>query len=97
MNVLEDFQLEIVDIKQRKIKGDCKKGLLRNRHILMRFSLIEDFINMMSKNVYYIIAKERVAYKIYTTLIYDAKFKPDKETTQAMAWIYFLIFFPPFS
>lgn len=35
--------------KQCNIKGECKIGLLRSRHILIRFVSIEDFVNMMSK------------------------------------------------
>ncbi|KAH0752210.1 hypothetical protein KY285_005358 [Solanum tuberosum] len=66
MNVIENLQYAIVgkfsygwpevselrDLipKQCGIKGDCKIGFLRNRHILMRFELVEDFINIMSKN-----------------------------------------------
>lgn len=53
---LEDLRFQIP--KQCNIKGECKIGLLRNRHILMRFTLQEDFINMMSKSGYYILAKD---------------------------------------
>ena len=35
------------------IVGDCKIGLLRNRHVLMRFELVEGFINILMKNAYY--------------------------------------------
>lgn len=43
---------------------------------------------MLSKNVYYIIAKDGLAYQM-CPLIYDVKSKPEVETTQALAWISF--------
>lgn len=103
MNVIEELQFAIVgkfsygwpeldDLhiqlpKQLKVKGDCKIGLLRN-HILLRFELMEDFINVMAKNVYYIAAKDGHFYQMQL-LIYDATFKVEEETTQAMSWISF--------
>ncbi|WMV24325.1 hypothetical protein MTR67_017710 [Solanum verrucosum] len=74
--------------RQCNIKGDSKIGLLRNRHILIRLDQQEDFINLMSKSIYYILAKDRYSYPM-RPLIYDAKFRVDEETTQAMAWISF--------
>ncbi|KAH0746390.1 hypothetical protein KY285_008047 [Solanum tuberosum] len=49
---------------------------------------MEDFVNIMAKNIYHIMAKDRYAYQM-RPLIYDSKFKPEKETTQTMAWISF--------
>lgn len=46
----------------------------------MRFNLMEDFVNMMSKNIHYITGKDGVAYQM-RSLIYDAKFKHNEETT----------------
>lgn len=43
--------LRIQTPKQCTIKEDYKIGLLRNWHILMRFSHMEDFVNIMNKNV----------------------------------------------
>lgn len=57
--------------KKCGVKGECKIGFLRNRHTLMRFSLFEDFVNIMAKNVYYIVAKDGRSYQIHP-LIYDA-------------------------
>lgn len=59
-----------------------------NQHVLMRFSLQDDFINMMSKCSYYIFSKDGYSY-LMRPLIYDAKFLVDVETTQAMACISF--------
>ncbi|KAG5610940.1 hypothetical protein H5410_022221 [Solanum commersonii] len=83
---LEDLHIQI--LIQLKVKGDCRIGFLRNHHILMRFNLIKDFINGMSKNVYYINDKDGYSYQM-RPLIYDAKFKIEEETSQAMAWISF--------
>ncbi|KAG5610931.1 hypothetical protein H5410_022212 [Solanum commersonii] len=111
MNVLENLQFAVIgkfscgwpeldDLKvqipkQLHIKGDCTIDLLSNRHLLIILSQMEDFINIMSKNTYYIIAKDGYAYQMWP-LIYDAKFKPEEETTQAMSWIYFLQLLPTF-
>ncbi|KAG5610514.1 hypothetical protein H5410_021795 [Solanum commersonii] len=70
--------------KMNVIEGECKIGLLRHRHILMRFNLREDFVNVLSKNAYYIMGKDGIAYQM-RPFIYDANFKPEEETTQAMA------------
>lgn len=104
MNIIENLQYAVVGKfsygwtkieelrtlipKQCKIKGKCKIGLLRNRHILIRFSLQEDFINMMSKTSYYFLAKDDYSYMM-RPLIYDANFTIEEETTQAMVWISF--------
>ncbi|KAG5631191.1 hypothetical protein H5410_002908 [Solanum commersonii] len=90
---LEDLRNQIP--KQCKIKGECKIGLLRHRHILMRFNLMEDFVNILSKNPYYIMGKDGIAYQM-RPFIYDANFKPGEETTQTMAWISFPDLLPTF-
>lgn len=90
---IDDLLIQIS--KQWNVKGGCKIGLLRNRHILMRFELFEDFGNMMSKNSYYITGKDGTAYQM-RPLICDAKFKVDEEMTQAMAWISFSDLWPTF-
>ncbi|KAH0644843.1 hypothetical protein KY284_032727 [Solanum tuberosum] len=104
MNILEDLQYAVIgkfsygwpeleELRtilphQCNIKGECKIGLLRNRHILIILDQKADFINLMSKSIYYILAKDGYSYSM-RPLIYDAKFKVDEETTQAMAWISF--------
>lgn len=45
-----------------------------------------DFVNIMSKNVYYKTAKDRVTYQMIS-LIYDVKFKSEEKTTLTVAWI----------
>ncbi|KAG5619976.1 hypothetical protein H5410_005194 [Solanum commersonii] len=83
---MDDLRIQIP--KQCNRKGGCKIRLLQNRHILMRFELFEDFLNMMSKNSYYITGKNGMVYQM-RPLIYDAKFKVDEKMTQVMAWISF--------
>lgn len=83
---LDELRIQIP--KQCNVKGDCKIGLLRKRHILIRFTREEDFINMISKPAYYILSKDGYSYMM-RPLIYDAKFNAEEETTQAMAWISF--------
>lgn len=79
MNMLEDLQLELIEkssyglskvknfhiqiSKQCKLKGDYNIGLLRNRHLLRQFNLMEDFVNMFLKDVYYITVKDGVVYQ----------------------------------
>ena len=43
----------------------------------------------MSKKIYYLLAKDGYSYAMRSS-IYDAKFKVNEETTQAMAWISFV-------
>ncbi|WMV28843.1 hypothetical protein MTR67_022228 [Solanum verrucosum] len=90
---LDDLRVQIP--KQLHIKGECTIGFLRNRHILIRLNRMDDFVNIMSKNAYYIIDKDGYAFQM-RPLIYDTKFKPDEETTQAMAWISFPHLLPTF-
>ncbi|KAG5571800.1 hypothetical protein H5410_061566 [Solanum commersonii] len=52
---IEELRIQIP--KQCNVKEGCKVGLLWNRHILMRYSRQEDFINMMSKPNYYILSR----------------------------------------
>jgi len=79
---LEDLRNQIP--KKCKVKGEFKIGLLRHIHILMSFNLMKDFVNILSKNAYYIIGKDAIAYQM-RPFTYDANFKPGEETTQAMA------------
>ncbi|KAG5589807.1 hypothetical protein H5410_040321 [Solanum commersonii] len=82
----EELRLNIP--KQCDIKGDCQIGLLRNKHILIRLSKQVDFINLISKGTYYIGCKDGYSYRM-CTLIYDARFQINEETTKALAWISF--------
>ncbi|KAG5602104.1 hypothetical protein H5410_033474 [Solanum commersonii] len=81
--------------KQCNIKGNCKIGLFRNKHILIRLFSKEDYINLISKGAFYITCKEGYSY-LMRTLIYDVNFKIDEETTKTMAWISFPNLLPTF-
>ncbi|MCE0480823.1 hypothetical protein HAX54_037969 [Datura stramonium] len=48
------------------IKGGCRIRLLRSKHILIRLSLQEDFVNLVSKGAFYITC--RMAIHILCTL-----------------------------
>ncbi|KAH0761589.1 hypothetical protein KY290_017662 [Solanum tuberosum] len=111
MNILENLQYAVVgkfsygapDIneirdlipKQCGLSGSCQIGLLRNRHVLIRCDLMEDYIKILSKNSYYIIAKDGYAYQM-RPFIYDANFKAGEETTKATTWISFPDLLPTF-
>ncbi|KAH0650153.1 hypothetical protein KY284_030065 [Solanum tuberosum] len=83
---MEELRLNIP--KQCDIKGDCQIGLLHNKYILIRLSKQVDFINLISKGAYYIGYKDVYSYRM-RTLIYDARFQINEETTKALAWISF--------
>uniref|UniRef100_A0A0V0ITI4 Putative ovule protein n=1 Tax=Solanum chacoense TaxID=4108 RepID=A0A0V0ITI4_SOLCH len=111
MNIIENLQYAVVEKfsygapeineikelipKQCGIIGGCQIGYLRNRHILMKFDCIEDYIRILSKNLYYIIAKDGYAYQM-RPFIYDTNFKVSEETSQATTWISFPDLLPTF-
>lgn len=102
MQLLVYFHLGSRILKMRKgiplqcgIKGACRIGVLRNKHILIRCALLEDFANVISQNSYYIKDKEGIAYQM-RPLIYAAKFNVNREITQDMAWISFPNILPTF-
>lgn len=69
------------------MKGECKIDLLSNRHILIRTSLIKDYIYLLSKPTFYISQKNR-SFPM-RTFKWDPMIKAEEETT-AVAWISFL-------
>ncbi|KAG5596028.1 hypothetical protein H5410_037260 [Solanum commersonii] len=77
------------------IKGHNSSGWLRNRHVLIRCDWMDDCIKILSKNSYYIIAKDGNAYQM-RPFIYDANFKDGEETTKATIWISFPDLLPTF-
>lgn len=81
-------ELRRIILIQYGIKGECNIGYLRDRHVLIRLALWQDFIYFTSKNVYYVKDKFGYEYQL-RTLIYDAKFKAGEETPNVMAWISF--------
>ncbi|KAG5570617.1 hypothetical protein H5410_060383 [Solanum commersonii] len=73
--------------KQCELKGDCKIGLLSNRHVLIRAILLEDYVHLLSKPVFYILQRHQ-SYPM-RTLKWDPMFNPEEETSTAIAWISF--------
>uniref|UniRef100_M1DIB4 DUF4283 domain-containing protein n=1 Tax=Solanum tuberosum TaxID=4113 RepID=M1DIB4_SOLTU len=69
------------------IKGDCSIGVLDTRHILIRLTMIEDYVHVLSSAAFYINVKEN--YWQMRTLKWDPWFEPDVETTIGVAWISF--------
>ncbi|KAG5568645.1 hypothetical protein H5410_064340 [Solanum commersonii] len=69
------------------IKGDCSIGVLDTRHILIRLTIMEDYVHVLSSAAFYIKAKEN--YWQMRTLKWDPWFEPDVETTIGVAWISF--------
>ncbi|KAG5598677.1 hypothetical protein H5410_030047 [Solanum commersonii] len=104
MNILENLQYAVVrkfsygwpDMEELRklipsqcgIKGECQIGFFRNRHVLIRLTLMEDFVNLTSRDAYFITDKKGYSYQM-RPLIYDSPFKVDEETTKAMTWISF--------
>lgn len=73
--------------KQCDLKGECKIGLLSNRHILIRASLVEDYVHLLSKPSFYI-AQRNMTFPM-RTFKWEPIFDPKEETTTAVAWISF--------
>lgn len=67
------------------IKGDWKVGFLRNRHVLIRLELIEDFTNILSMSAYYISSKDENSYQMHP-LKYYSNFKSTEDATKVIAW-----------
>jgi len=56
---------------------------------------MEDYIKILSKTSYYVIAKDGIAYQM-RPFIYDVNFKASEETTKATTWISFPNLLPTF-
>ncbi|KAG5596571.1 hypothetical protein H5410_037803 [Solanum commersonii] len=103
MIVNENFQYEVVgkfyygwpDIqelrkiipKQYGLKRECNIGLLTNRYVLIRATLLEDYVNLLSKPVFYL-TQQNWSYPM-RTLKWDPLFNPEEETSTAITWISF--------
>ncbi|KAH0743284.1 hypothetical protein KY290_031277 [Solanum tuberosum] len=80
--------------KQCNLKGEVNIGLLSNRYVLIRASLLEDYVNLLSKPQFYITHNYR-SYPM-RTLKWDPSFDPEEEMTTTIAWISFLSLPPNF-
>ncbi|KAK4735851.1 hypothetical protein R3W88_010112 [Solanum pinnatisectum] len=73
--------------KQCELKKDCNIGLLSNKHVLIRATLLEDYVHLLSKLAFYI-NQQNGSYPM-RTLKWDHIFNPEEETSTAIAWISF--------
>lgn len=93
--VVEKFSygwLKIQDLRkliptQCELKGECKIGLLINRHILIRASLLEDYVHLFLKPAFYI--TQRHKFFPVRTLKWDPSFDPNEKTSTVVEWISF--------
>lgn len=73
--------------KECELKGDCKIGLLCNRHILICVSLLEDHVHLLSKLAFSISYKSS-SYPM-RTFKWDPLFDLKEETSTTLTWISF--------
>ncbi|KAH0749082.1 hypothetical protein KY290_028314 [Solanum tuberosum] len=73
--------------KQCELKGDCNIGLLSNRRVLIRVTLLEDYVHLLSKSAFYI-TQNNWSFPM-RTMKWDPLFNLEEETTTAIAWISF--------
>lgn len=71
--------------KQSELKGESNIGLLRNKYVLIRATLLEDYVSILSKSTFYI-THMNWSYPM-RTLKWDPLFDPDEEITTTIAWI----------
>ncbi|KAG5605619.1 hypothetical protein H5410_027111 [Solanum commersonii] len=71
--------------KQCELKWECTIGLLSNRHILIRASLLEDYVHLLSKPAFYI-THQNWSYPM-RTFKWEPMFNPEEETTTAADFI----------
>lgn len=77
--------------KQCELKGECMIGLLNKRHILIRETLLEDYVHLLCKPTFYITQKNWSF-----PLKWDPMFNPEEETTTTITWISFPTLSPNF-
>lgn len=69
-------ELRKLSPKQCELKDDYKIGLLSNKHILIRATLLEDYVHLLLKHVFYI-TQRRKSYPM-RTLKWDPMFNPEE-------------------
>ncbi|KAG5581764.1 hypothetical protein H5410_052391 [Solanum commersonii] len=68
--------------KQCELKGNVNIGLLSNTYVLIRTTLLEDYVTLLSKPQFYI-TKNHWSYPM-RTLKWDPMFNPEEETSIAV-------------
>ncbi|KAK4343228.1 hypothetical protein RND71_036322 [Anisodus tanguticus] len=71
--------------KQCELKGEVRIGLLCNRHVLIRCSLFEDYLTLMSKPNWTI--QEKGAVFSMRTFKWSTWFDSEEETSLVVTWI----------
>ncbi|KAH0653161.1 hypothetical protein KY290_031448 [Solanum tuberosum] len=79
--------------KQCELKGDYNNDILSNRHILIRTTLLEDYIHLLSKSAFISHIKVGLSTR---NLIWDLIFNPEGETSTTSTWISFSLLPPNF-
>ncbi|KAK4348315.1 hypothetical protein RND71_031070 [Anisodus tanguticus] len=69
------------------IEGEVRIGLLCDRHVLIRCSIVEDFDTLMSRQTFEI--KEKNRPYLMRTFKWDVSFNPSEESRYAYGWISF--------
>ncbi|KAG5601056.1 hypothetical protein H5410_032426 [Solanum commersonii] len=72
---------------QCALKAECNVGVLSNKHILIKASCLEDYVNFLSKSTFYI-AHRGWTYPM-RTLKWEPMFDLEEETLTTIAWISF--------
>ncbi|KAK4380767.1 hypothetical protein RND71_002629 [Anisodus tanguticus] len=73
--------------KQSGLTADVQIGLLCDRHVLIRCTIVEDFDTLMSKQTFEI--KEKNKPYLMRTFKWDVSFNPAEESRFAYGWISF--------
>ncbi|KAK4351736.1 hypothetical protein RND71_027254 [Anisodus tanguticus] len=73
--------------KQCSLKAEVNIGLLHNRHVLIRCSIEEDYVTLMSRPNFWI--KENSKSFLMRTFKWDIGFTPEEETSMAVIWLSF--------
>ncbi|KAK4346141.1 hypothetical protein RND71_036317 [Anisodus tanguticus] len=73
--------------KQCSLKAEVNIGLLHNRHVLIRCSIEEDYVTLMSRPNFWI--KENSKSYLMRTFKWDIWFTPEEETSMAVIWLSF--------
>ncbi|KAK4363840.1 hypothetical protein RND71_015198 [Anisodus tanguticus] len=73
--------------KQCSLKAEVNIGLLHNRHVLIRCSIEEDYVTLMSRPNFWI--KESSKSFLMRTFKWDIGFTPEEETSMAVIWLSF--------
>lgn len=82
---LQDFRK--IFSSQFDVQGRCNIGLLGYRHLLIRFDLHNDYVQLLSKSTGYVKAKGDEFF--FRTFPWTLGFNPKEETSMAVVWISF--------